>query len=233
MIYRIHPQDSRTLLEKPETGMGYQIITASQYNRNFNRKFIVYNTDLAIELDSHFLTYKRLVVTEGYKVMLNTATELMLETNTIKVFDHSSTREYIALSENKRIYCKRQSGGKGATDSQKEYANGTDYYVRLSAYEDDKRIDFEKNKLKPGSFTTTLLDYTQCVSTNDEPIDRYALPNNEEIKWAFYIRPKSTDILQKGIVQPAFEHAGGGIEAYFEKGTSDGTYILKKEYGKF
>ena len=233
MIYRIYPQDAQTLLEKPETGMGYQIITASQYNRNLIRKFIVYNTNLAIELDSHFQTYKRLIVTEGYKVMLNTATELMLETNTIKVFDHSSTRENIALSENKRINNKRHSGGKGATDSPREYASGTDYYVRLSAYEDDKRIDFEKKKLKPGSFTTTLYDYAECVSTSDDPIDRYALPNNEEIKWVFYICPKTVDVFQKGFVQPAFDRAGGGIEAYFEKGTSDGTYLLKKEYGKF
>ena len=232
MIYRIYPQDAETLLEKPETGMGYQIINASQYNRTLVRKFVVYNTNLAVELDSDFQVNKRLIINEGYKVVLNKATELMLETNSIKVFDHTSIREYRVLSETKKTSKKRHSGGKGATDSPKEHATGTDVYVRISAYEDDKRIDFQKMKLKPGSFTTTFNDYSDCVSTNDEPIDRYALPNDEKINWAFYIKPKSTDVLQKGIVQPAFNHEGGGIEAYFENGTSENTYLMKREYGK-
>lgn len=232
MIYRIYEQDSQTLLEKPETGMGYQIINASQYNRGFIRKFVVYNTNLAVELDSNFQTYKRLIVNEGYKVALSRATELMLETNSIKVFDHNSVRENITLSETKRIVNKRFTGGKGATDSPKVYANGSDIYVRVSAYEDDKRIDFEKKRLKPGTFTTSLKDYGDCITTNDDPIDRYALPNDEKIKWSFIIQPKNIDILQKGIVQPAFGHQGGGIEAYFENGTSENTYALKREYGK-
>ena len=232
MIYRIFPQDAETLLEQPETGMGYQVVKAKQYNRYEVRTFVVYNTNLAIELDTHFQLYKRVIVTEGYKAALNSATELMLETDSIKVLNHKSIEENITLSLSKKVLNNRHSGGKGATENPKENANGTDYYVRISAYEDDKRIDFEKKKLKPGTFTTTYRDYWDSVNTNDDPIDRYALPNNEEIKWAFYINPKTVDVLQKGIVQPAFDHAGGGIEAYFEKGTAEGTYLLKKEYGK-
>ncbi len=232
MIYKIYSQDAETLLERPETGMGYQIVNASQYNRTQIKKFVVYNTNLAVELDSDFQINRRKIINEGYKNTLNSATELMLETDSIKVFGQSSIREVIALSEYKKTYNKRHTGGKGATDSPKEYANGIDNFVRISAYEDDKRIDFEKMKLKAGSFTTTFSDYNDCVSTNDDPIDRYALPNDEKIKWSFYIKPKTIDILQKGIVQPAFNHAGGGIEAYFENGTSAGTYLIKREYGK-
>jgi hypothetical protein len=232
MIYRIYEQDSETLLEKPETGMGYQIINAAQYNMRFSRKFVVYNTNLAVELDSDFQVNKRLIMNEGYKFALSKAPVLTLETNSIKVFDHNSVREFITLSAVKRDINKRLSGGKGATDSPKEFANGKDIFTRVSAYEDDKRIDFVKNRLKHGTFTTTFEYYANCVITNDEPIDRYALPNDEKIKWAFFIQPKSVDILQKGIVQPAFGHVGGGIEAYFEKGTSENTYALKKEYGK-
>jgi hypothetical protein len=141
-------------------------------------------------------------------------------------------REYRILSESKRTTKGRHSGGKGATENPKEFANGSDIYVRISAYEDDKRIDFVKKRLKPGSFTTTLFDYTSCVETNDDPIDRYALPNEETIKWSFYIKPKSFDTLQNGVVQPAFNKDGGGIEAYFENGTSIDTYLFKRVYGK-
>ncbi len=34
--------------------------------------------------------------------------------------------------------------------------------------------------------------------------------------WAFFIKPKKNDIFQFGVVQPAFGHLGGGVEAYFD-----------------
>ena len=78
------------------------------------------------------------------------------------------------------------------------------------------------------------MTYTNLINimSNDDPIDRYALPNDETIKWAFYIQPKSWDKLQKGIVQPAFDHYGGGIEVYFEDETSYNTYFEKRICGK-
>lgn len=232
MIYKIYDLDALTLLDRPETGMGYQIVNAIQYNKTEVRKFVVYNTNLAVDLDSNFQINRRKIINEGYKSVLNNASTLMLETKSINVLGQISIREVLSLSDFKKSYNKRHSGGKGATDSVKEYATGTDYFVRISAYEDDKRIDFEKMSLKSGSFTTTLVDYNDCVSTKDDPIDRYALPNDESIKWSFYIKPKAIDILQRGIVQPAFGHYGGGIEVYFDKGTSANTYLFKREYGK-
>jgi hypothetical protein len=63
-------------------------------------------------------------------------------------------------------------------------------------------------------------------------VDRYALPNDDTIKYSFTIIPENIDKLQRGIVQPAFEKLGGGIEAYFDKGTSNGTYKGKSKYGE-
>ena len=232
MIYRIFEQDANTLLEQPETGMGYQIVNAKQYERSGTKKLVVYNTNLAVELDSDFNANKRRIINEGYKVMLNKSTVLMLDTDSIKVLNQSTIREFKSLSSSKRTYNKRHSGGNGATDSSKENTNGNEVFVRVSAFENDRRIDFENKKLKPGTFTTTENDYRECVSTNDDPVDRYALPNDDEIKWSFYVKPKMIDSLQRGIVQPAFGHEGGGIEAYFEYGTSKETLLFKREYGK-
>jgi hypothetical protein len=130
------------------------------------------------------------------------------------------------------LWNKRYSGGQGALNNPKESAKGDEIFVRVSAFADDRRIDFVNKKLKPGSYTTTEQDYQDCVGTHDDPIDRYALPNDEPIVWAFYIKPKSTDILQRGIVQPAFGHKGGGIEAYFDAGTSNDTFLETRTYGK-
>ena len=99
MIYKIYSQDAETLLENPETGMGYQIVNASQYNRTQIRKFVVYNTNLAVEIDSEFQINRRKIINEGYKSVLQSATELMLETDSIKVFEQSSVREFVVMSE--------------------------------------------------------------------------------------------------------------------------------------
>lgn len=232
MIYKLHSIDTGNLLKMPETGMGYQIISASLYKRFENKKFVVYNSNLIVDLDSSFQSNKNIIIREGYKAMLSKSPELVLETNTIRILNKSILQETTNLSAFKKTYKKRYSGGTGASDNPKEYASGQEIFVRVSAYEDDKRIDLINKRLVDGTYTTTLYDYLECVKTYDDPVDRYALPNDEKIKWAFYILPKYNDVLQRGIVQPAFGHEGGGIEAFFEKGTSNETYKEKREYGK-
>ncbi len=55
----------------------------------------------------------------------------------------------------------------------------------------------------------------------------HAWPNELPIEYAFYIQPKSTDILQRGNVKADFNKKGGGREVYFEKGTSKPTFITQ------
>lgn len=233
MIYKAYSSDSNKLLSLPETGMGYQVIEGQLSGSYTTKRYVVYNSNLIVDLDDNFSRNKQLIINKGYSLVLNESSLLNIKTESIKLIAKKSITESRYLSDSKINVNKRQSGSKGVVDNPKEYADGKEYFVRLSAYENDKRIDFEKKRLKDGTFTTTLYDYISCVKTKDDPVDRYALPNDETIKWAFYVQPKSYDTLQRGIVQPAFGHAGGGIEAYFENGTAENTYLLKKQYGDF
>lgn len=232
MIFKAYTSDQRQFLSLPETGMGYQIIEAKRYGKTLKDRFVVYNSELVIDLDSTFSDFKRQIITEGYSRILNKAESLPIETSTISLVARSQITEFRILTESKKKDKGRHSGGRGAADNPKEPADGKEIFVRLSAYENDKRIDFENKKLRPGTYTTTNSDYFACVRFSDDPIDRYALPNDEEIKWAFYVQPKTNDVLQRGIVQPAFGHDGGGIEIFFEDGTSNNTYLDKRPYGK-
>lgn len=81
-----------------------------------------------------------------------------------------------------------------------------------------------------GSFTTTLTDYNVSKAYKYDPVERYALPGNDEIKYAFYIVPDKIDTLQRGTVQPAFGKQGGGDEVYFANGTSKGTFLSSSKY---
>jgi len=234
MVYKLYSIDSTALLQKPETGMGYQIVEATTYSSSQVKRYVIYNSELAVDLDSEFKSFKGRIIKEGFSSIVIRSDKINFVTNSLRVLNKTDVPEIKALgfSETKKANTKRHSGGKGAKDGPKENANGTEVFVRLSAYEDDKRIDFVNKKLKPGSYTTTEQDYKDCVSTSDDPVDRYALPNDETIKWTFYVKPKTNDALQRGIVQPAFDHEGGGIEVYFENGTSNDTYYQKKPYGQ-
>jgi hypothetical protein len=187
---------------------------------------------LIVDLDSNFSECKSQIITKGFSRILNEVQSFSATTESISLVSKKSIFETRIMNESKKNNKHRYSGGKGAIDNTAEYANGSEIFVRLSAYEDDKRIDFVNKKLTDGTYTTTKQDYLDCVNYGDDPIDRYALPNNEAIKWTFYIQPKSWDTLQRGIVQPAFGHDGGGIETYFANGTSNNTYLEKRSYGK-
>lgn len=233
MIYKTFSSDSNKLLSLPESGMGYQIFEGQLSGSYTTKKYVAYNSELIVDLDDNFLSYKRQIINLGVSKVLLDSNLLNIKTDSIRLVSKSSMIDYRQLSDYKIKNYKRQSSGKGAIDNPKEYADGKEFFVRLSAFENDKRIDFDKKRLKDGTFTTTLFDYLYCAQNNDDPVDRYALPNDDKIKWAFYVQPKSIDRLQRGIVQPAFGHDGGGIEAYFENGTSENTYFMKKNYGDF
>jgi len=99
---------------------------------------------------------------------------------------------------------------KGAKDGKEETANGDELFVRLSAFEEDIRIDKKNKCLLPGSYTTTASDALRCKTEGNNPNERYALPNELPIKCAFFIQPITNDILQRGIVQEALGKKGGG-----------------------
>ncbi len=231
MIYKTYPTDTNRLLSLPESGMGYQVVEGKFYLSDEYKRYIVYNSEIVIDLDNNFFRNQRRLIEKGFAAILSEKNTWNVKTDTIRLISRKVLYESRLLSDNNRSLKRRHSGGKGATENPKEYTDGNETFVRISAYENDKRIDLERKRLREGSYTTTLIDYYDCILTDDEPIDRYAIPNEEKIKWAFYIRAKSLDVLQRGIVQAAFGHEGGGIEVFFENGTSDNTFYVKKEYG--
>lgn len=232
MIYKAYFSDRQKLTSLPETGMGYQVIDARTIGNYYKERFVVYNSELILKMDSNFSSSKRDLLISGYSKSIMNAITINIETSSISVLSKSEIKNNINMTFGLVNTKGRHIGSLGAIDSIKERADGNEVFVRLSAYEQDNRIDFENKCLKDGSFSTTKKDYLDCLRFEDDPVDRYALPNDERIKWTFFIKPSPNDILQRGIVQPAFGHFGGGIEAYFENGTSVNTMIDKRAYGQ-
>lgn len=218
----------------PETGMGYQIISAAREERSSKEYFVAYNGQMTVDLDEKFITIREHAVARLKTHYFNDLKNLRLDINSIETVSKADFNKNHALLERAAMaqYKQYESHGRGATDSVHEHADGESVFVRLSAYEDDIRIDTINQRLMEGSYTTTHSDYTDCVRINDDPVDRYALPSTMKPEWAFYIRPRQGDLFQKGIVQPAFGHRGGGEEAFFKNGTSNNTLLGKRSYGQ-
>jgi hypothetical protein len=220
MYFKLSKSQEIDLLNQPETGMGYQIIEAIEAGTYNREKFLVLNSEVVIEMNGLEEYMTRIVIYEG--LFSIKAKAKLITLNSISVLNEKQFRNQVNESKNENE--------KGALDNPVKNANGEEIFVRLSAFDNDRRIDKENKCLRPGSFTTTYDDYFACKYANDDPVERYALPNNDEIKYAFYIQPVKSDTLQRGRVQPANGKRGGGKEAYFEKGTAKGTFLKQTEY---
>lgn len=220
MYFKLSTLQENDILNEPETGMGYQIVEATNA-RNYTRgRFLVLNSEVVIEMNAYMNDNVLKVISEGISSIKAKAEHITLYA--ISVLSEKQFRNVVNESKNEIE--------RGAIGNPVVNASGEEIFVRLSAFDDDKRIDKINKCLRPGSFTTTKDDYLKCKTTNDDPVERYALPSNDKIKFAFHIKPVKTDTLQRGIVQPANEKRGGGKEAYFSKGTATGTFLEQAPY---
>lgn len=219
MIRKLKTPQIQELLRLRETGMGYQFIEAETGYYGTKNKYLVLNSQMIIDDTPQILNEVKNVFKGGYRTMLFSASEVELKN--IRLVENLS---------NYRVKSFSVSAQTGAIHQQVKYADGVEKFTRLSAYEDDFRVDMVNKRLVAGSFSTTFEDYQYCKKNNINPVERYALPNEEDIKWAFHVRPLKTDTLQRGIVEPANNQNGGGVEAYFEKGTSNNTFLERTAY---
>jgi hypothetical protein len=220
MYNKLTNAQEQELLSKPETGMGYQIIEANDALTYAQRKMIVLNAQIAVDRGMNEAADIKTVINKG--IFFAKASAELIVLKNIRVLNESEFRGTVNEPKGEKE--------KGAIDNPKEKANGYEVFVRLSAFDDDTRVDKVNKRLLPGSFSTTEEDYKECKAKNDEPIERYALPGNDKIEWAFYIVPTRMDTLQRGTVQPANGRKGGGKEIYFENGTSIGTFVKQTHY---
>jgi hypothetical protein len=219
MIQKLKSYQITQLRNIPESGMGYQFIEAESGFYSLKKKYLVLNCQMLIDDSSEIINEVKNVFNRGFKTMLFSANEAELKN--IRLVENLSNSQIKTFSATRHT---------GAIHQHIEKANGEEVFTRLSAYEDDFRIDSVNKKLVPGSYTTTYVDYQYCKNNNLDPVERYALPNDEPISWAFYIQPIKSDTLQRGIVEPAYGHNGGGVEVYFANGTANYTYFKKTSY---
>jgi hypothetical protein len=109
----------------------------------------------------------------------------------------------------------------GASDADAEKTKDGERFYRFSAFANDRRVT-PTNGLLPDSYATTEAD-GNLVKTGSDAVERYALPNDDPASYRFSIKPLKDTEIKKGIVQPANNHKGGGVEVIFTQGTTKET----------
>jgi hypothetical protein len=225
MIYKATQEFSRYLLSLPETGLGYQILAANRMNSLVRSEFLVFNTQLIVDLDYRHSEFRNEIANEGLKKVGNRLAEITLDN--VELLSKSNFVKP-GKSQTEQDFG-RQIFGESAVANPQEHSDGKEVFIRPTAFEDDVRMDFMKNRLLPGSFTTTEADYLICRAKEDNLFDRYGFASFEPIKWIYMIQPASPETIQRGFVTPVFTRMGGGVEVFFEKGTANRTALKRTE----
>jgi hypothetical protein len=198
------------LLTQPESGMGYQVVEATLTDDRIKRG-VVYNAELLL-----FEEYPQFT---SFAQLMKTARTSAGEIKSLRVVPQSPTMRLAAtVRESSAVY---GQGDRPAKDAPPAMTKAGEVFKRFSAYENDRRIRPD-GSLLPGTYATTEED-AKNVNTGKQAVARYALPNPEPASNVFTVRPQKDTTVQVGIVQPAYDQPGGGVEVLFTEGTQPRT----------
>jgi hypothetical protein len=209
-MYQLNQEETRSLLRQPESGMGYQVVDALSTD-NKTKRGVVYNAEL-LTLDEDRLSDRVILGMKSVAEAVRTANSTVGRFRSISVVRDSRTT-VLATRAAKLIG--------GANEAEREQTQEGEKFYRFSAFANDRRVTAE-NGLLPGTFATTEEDGNK-VKTGEEAVERYALPNPDPASYRFTIKPPKDTKLQRGIVQPANGHHGGGVEVIFTEGSTKDT----------
>ena len=131
MYFKLSAPQENYLLRQPETGMGYQIVEANKVGSYVREKFLVLNSEVVIEMDGRQGEFVSRVISEGITSIKMSASYITL--SAISVFNENQFRNVVNESNNENE--------RAVIDNPVENANGEETFVRLSAFDDDKRVD--------------------------------------------------------------------------------------------
>jgi len=210
MPYKLDSDQIRELVTQPETGMGYQYVEADM-NDYSSLKGVVLNAEIFIPENRIEKIIGRYSL--SYSAILHEA-ERPGYIRKIRVIEKDSMH----LGETRYF---EKSIGTSASEAPLSSTEKYQIFKRFSAYKDDHRIR-QDGSLLPGTYATTEED-ARKVKTGTDATLRYALPCDDPAVYVFTILPPEKTPVRIGVVKPANNKPGGGVEVLFENGSPKNT----------
>lgn len=228
--------DVKLLQSKPESGIGYQILSIEVSSGG--------DTFIAIALNAEFLVADlRELMMEPEEEYEDSSEDFLrgqslVEAYAVRVwvpeaalssyrFEESPFREYAEtgmLGGGDQFPPPPDTGGSSYVAPRLAHRRSTgseEGFVRYVAYSQDRRVT-EDGGLSPGTYATTVND-AGSVPSGLAAVGRYALPNPRPARYASTVVPDPNTVIDYGTVVSMFGQAGGGVEAHFVNGTGPGT----------
>lgn len=214
-LYRVQYEKRELLLKFPETGMGFQIVYASDGPKP-PTYWLVYATARAL------------------RIGLSDPEESQLQSRQVRseideMFSATSLRN-VELRTSRLV---RQRSVPSSFDEALPIQAGADplpsalikisttaagqVFYRFSSRFNDPRVHLGTGDWLPGTYGTTATDKPLAPS-GFAAVGRYALPYAEPASFVRAICPEPGTPIQIGTVAPSFGQAGGGVEVYFPRG---------------
>ena len=195
-----------SLLDKPESGMGYQCVR----RENQPTYFVILNAELGLHADKDYQVCPKDI--EHLKKFYSPTDEA------------SEVKEPQANSNSDIFKTLDWDSSKFVVETHESYVSNSlpgEKFVRYSAFGNDRRI-LNDGSVLPSTYATTDND-TKVVPSGLAAVGRYALPNPMPTIHQFILVPPKPVTITCGTVAPAYGQAGGGVEVCFNQGTAPGT----------
>ncbi len=212
------------LLGLPETGMGFQWVTAQALGRS--TQFLVLNSQAAVDLTGIELqagAEPAIILANGLRVM--EALRGIEPTRTI--FSAPAPKNFVLLgtrvgdpAAQVRPAVATPQVAQASTLVKKTKLAARRTFHRYSAFNPDRRIDPATGSLLPGSYAVPDSEVS-FIPTGFAAVGRLALPNVNPASNHYVIEAAAGTFVEFGTVARAFGQAGGGVEAFFVFGATN------------
>lgn len=187
MLYKLSSENREELLRLPESGLGFQVITAVNKSVGLWQRLVVFNAEIAIEYNKDLEFYTNTLIGYCYEMLIDSLSVIELTKISLIESDDDQNIEKQISNKNKAIP-----------------------FVRPSIYKIDNRIDKENETLIPGTTVTSIKCFRLIKRYKKNMFNTFVLPQQEEIRNLYYILATEEDVIFKGEFQPLFGNNGGG-----------------------
>jgi hypothetical protein len=213
----------RSLVDLPETGMGFQLVEAVVLG--ITKPLLVLNAERAIDIAEIGLELgddPSVILRNGLRI-IDTMNSGIVQT----MFAAPQPHSFKLLGSRISVpqIANPAAGGVlmvALPSSLVKHVSlpANRVFHRFSAFNPDRRVDPTSGSLLPGTYVAPESEIP-FVPTGFTAVGRFALPNNLPASHHYVIEVPAGTSVDFGTVAPAFGQAGGGVEAYLKNAVTN------------
>lgn len=217
-VYNLDPAGTDALVQLPETGIGFQLVSA-QF-RGAARRFLVLNAERALDISEMPDTLSDSDATVGSWLFDSLSDPASFITSfPPRSFSLLSTR-ITRGAQTRRLSGAQSRLMRPSTLVKYDLLKAPRRFHRFSPFYPDRRVDSATGSFVAGTYACPESE-VPFVPTGFAAVGRFALPSPQPACQHYVIEAAAGTEVLFGTVAPAYGQAGGGVEALFPHGAKN------------